>query len=194
VERVLDFGCGSGDSWRKLGLSAEEWSVVGLDISLPRLCEAATQYKSRGWHYLRATGVEVPLRDSSVDGVLCNVALPYMNIPRALAELRRVLVPGGWLWASIHLPWFSLAEWRRTFPRPQQTMYRTYVLLNGIVFHCTGTPLVLGRMCESFQTERGMRLALTRAGFVDLRFESDEKRFWCKAKKPELENRFAVQG
>jgi ubiquinone/menaquinone biosynthesis C-methylase UbiE len=165
---------------------------VGLDISLPRLREAATLYKSRGWHYLCASGAEIPLRDASVDGVLCNVALPYMNIPRALAELHRVLVPGGWLWASIHVPSFSLAEWRSSFPRPQQTMFRTYVLLNGVVFHCTGAPVSLGKKCESFQTKRGMRLALTRAGFTDLIFERDEKRFWCKARKPGLSRRLVA--
>jgi hypothetical protein len=45
-------------------------------------------------------------------------------------------------------------------------------MANGVFFHYTGRTLKLhnGRT-ESFQTERGMRLALTRSGFVNVCFQ-----------------------
>jgi ubiquinone/menaquinone biosynthesis C-methylase UbiE len=32
VERILDLGCGTGDSWRKLGLDVENRCVIGIDV------------------------------------------------------------------------------------------------------------------------------------------------------------------
>jgi hypothetical protein len=44
-------------------------------------------------------------------------------------------------------------------------------MANGLWFHCRGrTAGFLGRRTESFQTERGMRMALGRAGFENLLF------------------------
>lgn len=40
---------------------------------------------------------------------------PYMHIPRMLAELHRVLVPGGWLRATLHAPRFT---WGNSVPFP----------------------------------------------------------------------------
>ncbi len=181
MPRVLDLGCGGGDSWRKIGLAVDDWKVVGIDISFPRLQMAAASFGDRQWSYVRASGMRIPLADSSIDGVLCNVALPYMNIPCVLAELRRVLVPKGWLWASIHPPRFAWNEWRQGFPHPRKTLFRSYVLVNGFVFHCSGKMMPFGNIFESCQTQRGMRLAMGRAGFQNVIFERDSRRFWCKA-------------
>jgi ubiquinone/menaquinone biosynthesis C-methylase UbiE len=95
-----------------------------------------------------------------------------MNIQKALAELHRILVPDGVLSLSVHLPSFTIAELlHHAIPKPVPTLFRLYVMLNGLVFHCTGRTIgfVNGRT-ESFQTERGMKLALNRAGFVHLSF------------------------
>jgi len=90
-----------------------------------------------------------------------------MNIQKTLAEIHRVLVPGGRLSVSLHLPSFTIDELvHKAIPRPVPTFFRLYVLMNGLLFHCTGKTFafVKGRT-ESFQTERGMRLALARSGF-----------------------------
>ena len=118
-----------------------------------------------------AAGERLPFPDHSFDRVISALALPYMDIPTALGEIRRILVPGGSLSVSLYLPSFTWAELRHTFPQPVATMYRIYVLGNGVWFHCTGRNLefVNGRT-ESFQTERGMRIALERCGFVNVAF------------------------
>lgn len=109
--------------------------------------------------------------------------MPYTNIPVALAEIRRVLIPGGSLFMSVHNLRFTLQELRNAFPRPVASLYRLYVLANGLIFHATGNVFRFpnGKV-ESFQTIRGLRLALERAGFVDLAVSRPEGRLLVEAK------------
>jgi hypothetical protein len=95
-----------------------------------------------------------------------------MNIPAALREICRILVPGGTLSLSLHLPGFCMQELiHHAIPKPIPTLFRLYVISNGLIFHTSGKTIgfVNGRT-ESFQTERGMKIALTRAGFTDVSF------------------------
>src|SRR5882762_9339252 len=88
------------------------------------------------------------------------------------AEIHRILVPGGGLSLSLHLPTFTIAELlHNAVPKPVPTLFRVYVMANGLLFHCTGRTVgFLKWRAESFQTERGMRVALNRAGFVNFSF------------------------
>lgn len=144
--------------------------MVGVDLSQPVLKSANA---SIPWaHFVAARGEQLPFSQQSFDAVISGVAMPYMEIPRVLAEIARVLKPGGSLWLSLH----SFRMVRRHLVRSllrldvPDTVYRIYVLLNGLLFHFSGRvfrfPLKRER-CESFQTRRGMRIAIRRAGFVD---------------------------
>jgi hypothetical protein len=95
-----------------------------------------------------------------------------MNIQRSLSEICRTLVPGGRLSLSLHLPGFTMAEFlHNAFPKPIPTLFRLYVMANGVLFHWTGKTAGFFRgRTESFQTERGMRIALDRAGFTNPSF------------------------
>jgi hypothetical protein len=88
-----------------------------------------------------------------------------------LSEIYRVLVPQGRLWLSLHPASYTVFMLRRAFPRFKPSVFQLYAFCNGAWFHCTGTTLrfINGRT-EAFQTERGMRIALQRAGFGDLTF------------------------
>jgi ubiquinone/menaquinone biosynthesis C-methylase UbiE len=93
---VLEVGVGSGPNLPLYGHAVD--AVLGLDPSL-QLLLMARRSASRGGAQLRllqASGMEVPLRDASVDTVvltwtLCSIADPLS----ALREMRRVLAPGG---------------------------------------------------------------------------------------------------
>ena len=162
--RVLDLGCGSGHELAPWGVTSFD-DVTGLDIDNGRLAVARQRFPNRT--YLYGSGESLPFEDGTFDRVISNVALPYMNIQKTLAEIHRVLVPGGRLSVSLHLPSFTIDELvHKAIPRPVPTFFRLYVLMNGLLFHCTGKTFafVKGRT-ESFQTERGMRLALARSGF-----------------------------
>lgn len=167
--RVLDLGCGPGRDLAPWGVNAAD-EVTGLDIDGSRLAIAKVQFSNRT--YLQGSGECLPFKDESFDRVISAVALPYMNIQKTLAEIRRVLVPGGGLSLSLHLPSFTTAELlHKAIPHLVPTLFRLYVVANGLVFHCTGrTVRFANRRTESFQTERGMRIALTRAGFANLSF------------------------
>jgi ubiquinone/menaquinone biosynthesis C-methylase UbiE len=185
VERILDLGCGTGDSWQSFSVPAENCRIVGIDLGRDRVQIANRKYNSRGWRYLCARGEDIPLPDGSVHGVFCNVALPYMHIPRTLEELHRVLVPGGWLKATLHTPGFTWSELRNAFPKPKPSLFRVFVLLNGMVLHFSGKVISLGEVAESCQTDAGMRIALRRAGFTGVSLRHEARRFFVEAQREE---------
>jgi ubiquinone/menaquinone biosynthesis C-methylase UbiE len=167
--RVLDLGCGSGRELASWGVTASD-EVTGLDIDDSRLAIAKVRFSRRT--YLQGAGERLPFEAESFDRVISALALPYMNIQKTLAEIHRILVPGGDLALSLHLPSFTIAELlHNAIPKPVPTLFRLYVMANGLLFHCTGRTVgLLKGGTESFQTERGMRVALNRAGFVNLSF------------------------
>lgn len=59
MDRILDLGCGTGDSWRKLGLKVENCRIVGIDVQRDRVQEANLKYGGRGCGYLCARGEEI---------------------------------------------------------------------------------------------------------------------------------------
>jgi ubiquinone/menaquinone biosynthesis C-methylase UbiE len=167
--RVLDLGCGSGLDLASWNVSASD-EITGLDIDESRLAIARERFPKRT--YLHGAGERLPFENGSFDRVISAVALPYMDIPTTLTEIHRILVVGGMLSVSLHLPSFTMAELRNNaLPRPIPTLFRLYVMANGLLFHFTGKTVgfVNGRT-ESFQTERGMRVALDRGGFVNPSF------------------------
>jgi ubiquinone/menaquinone biosynthesis C-methylase UbiE len=166
--RILDLGCGPGQSLASWGVTASD-QVAGIDLDRGPLALAKVRFPNRS--FLQGVGECLPFADQSFDRVISSVALPYMNIQKALAEIYRILVPGGGVSLSLHLPSFTMAELLHfALPKPIPTLFRLYVAANGVVFHCTGRTVgFLGRT-ESFQTARGMSIALQRAGFVDPAF------------------------
>jgi ubiquinone/menaquinone biosynthesis C-methylase UbiE len=195
--RVLDLGCGSGRDLASWGVTASD-EVTGLDIDDSRLATAKVRFQNRT--YLQGAGECLPFEDESFDRVISAVALPYMNIQKTLAEIHRILVPGGGLSLSLHLPSFTVAELlHNAIPKPVPTLFRLYVMANGLLFHCTGRTVgFLKGRTESFQTERGMKVALNRADFVNLSFSRATgpagETFIVAARKPKVIGSFAADG
>jgi SAM-dependent methyltransferase len=103
-QRVLDLGSGTGNLTRAV---AERWpgcEVVGVDPS-PPFVEAARQAAADLAPRVRfevAHAEQLPLGDGSVDAALALLVLNFVSDPdRALAELRRVVRPGGTLAAAV---------------------------------------------------------------------------------------------
>ncbi len=111
-ERVLDVGCGPGFYVAEL-LEAvgTNGSVVGIDSSDSMLALAARRcagHDNAAFHEADATAL--PVEDDGFDAALSVQVLEYVaEIPAALAELRRVLRPGGRLviwdvdWATLSM-------------------------------------------------------------------------------------------
>lgn len=194
--RVLDLGCGTGRDLASWGVTTAD-EVTGVDIDDSRLAVARVRFPNRT--FLQSAGESLPFEGESFDRVISDVALPYMNIQKTLAEIHRVLVPDGGLSLSLHLPSFTMSELLHdAIPKPVPMLFRLYVMANGLVFHCTGRTIgfVTGRRTESFQTERGMRVALNRAGFVSVSFSRAtgpvSETFIAEARKSKVRDPFVA--
>jgi ubiquinone/menaquinone biosynthesis C-methylase UbiE len=183
--RILALGCGTGRRPVRANVSDKD-DVVGVDIDEPSLAIARESFPNRTFQYAR--GEALPFPDASFDRVVSAVALPYMDIPKTLAEVRRVLVPGGTVFFSVHAFRFTLSELGKAAPRPVAMLYRLFVMLNGLWFHFTGRVLTVAGRAESFQTKRGLQRALARAGFVDLVFTRPDGRLIVEGRRTPVES------
>ncbi len=95
--RVLDAACGTGRLTAALASNGR--SVVGVDTSREMLAVAAE--KAIGAAFARADLQLLPFADGTFELVVCNLALAHAaDLTPPLAELARVLVPGGRLVVS----------------------------------------------------------------------------------------------
>jgi demethylmenaquinone methyltransferase/2-methoxy-6-polyprenyl-1,4-benzoquinol methylase len=91
-DRVLDACCGTGD----LAIEAERRGgrVVGLDFS-ERMLERARR-KSGTIEWVQGDALALPFEDGSFDAATCGFGVRNLeDLAGGLAELRRVLRPGG---------------------------------------------------------------------------------------------------
>lgn len=99
--RILDAGCGTGGMMEQL---SQRWACVGIDIS-PR----AVHYTlDRGLCAVQGDVGALPFDNGSFDAVLCLDVIYHLAVDphQALAEMRRVLKPGGLL--ILNVPAFSV--------------------------------------------------------------------------------------
>lgn len=96
--RLLDAGCGGGRAMSLL--SAAGYQVTGVDISVGALGRAQTQAAGAGV-CAGALDTALPFAAGSFGTVFsCEVIEHLVDVPRALAEMCRVLEPGGKLFLS----------------------------------------------------------------------------------------------
>jgi len=89
---VLDIACGTGDLCERL--AARGARVLGLDFSAEMLRSAS--HRRVGAALVRADAEHLPLPDAAFTVVTCGFALRnFASLERALAEMARVLAPGG---------------------------------------------------------------------------------------------------
>jgi SAM-dependent methyltransferase len=111
-DRVLDVACGTGVVAREAARRAgPDGRVAGVDPNAGMLAVA----RARGGpvDYREGRAEALPFPDASFDAVVCQFGLMFVaDRPAAVAEMRRVLRPGGRLavavWASIEaIPAFA---------------------------------------------------------------------------------------
>lgn len=100
-ETVLDVGCGAGiDTILAAKAIGPTGRAIGLDL-LEEMCERARGHAQdagvTGWtEFVRGEMEDIPLPDASVDVVISNGVINLSpRKSRVLAEIRRVLRPGG---------------------------------------------------------------------------------------------------
>jgi SAM-dependent methyltransferase len=105
VQHALDAGCGTGTFLLPLArqLAPHGATVIGLDLAEGTLGQARARVAAEGLPVECVIGdVEaLPFADGTFDLVLANYMLYHApDLERAIAELRRVLRPGGTLLAA----------------------------------------------------------------------------------------------
>src|SRR5579863_8440560 len=111
ARRILDAGCGSGPLFAAL---RERGAVVtGIDKSAGMLELARRRLGDDADLQVAELGAPLPFPDDTFDDVTACLVLHYLrDWGPALAEVRRVLKPGGRLIASVNHP-FSENLWHR---------------------------------------------------------------------------------
>jgi ubiquinone/menaquinone biosynthesis C-methylase UbiE len=97
VDRTLDVACGTGVVTRLLAERVgPAGTVVGLDINPEMLTVARVAAPQPNIEWVEGSAVRMALPDATFDQVLCEQELQFvLDKPAAIAEMRRVLKPGG---------------------------------------------------------------------------------------------------
>ena len=96
--RAIDVGCGTGAVTRTMARIAAPEQVVGVDISAARLTQARELAAADALEveFVEGDACRLPLPSASFDYASSNFLFEYLPDPeRALAELSRVVRPGG---------------------------------------------------------------------------------------------------
>jgi len=96
--RILEVGCGSGAALVELNRRLRPDRLIGADVDLPLLREAASRFNARDVRcdLLHADVHALPLPTSSVDLVIdFGTCYHIREAESALREIARVLRPGG---------------------------------------------------------------------------------------------------
>ncbi|HET8939513.1 MAG TPA: methyltransferase domain-containing protein [Polyangiales bacterium] len=142
--RVLDVGCGGGRHIRHTRL-LPGITAVGVDLGAQEVGDTAKMLRELDeipvelggavpgagpWVSVRASVYELPFADASFDCVIISEVLEHLGEDdRALAEISRVLKPGGTLAASVprrgpELICWALSREYRTSPGGHIRVYR----------------------------------------------------------------------
>lgn len=118
-ERVLDLGCGEGRHVISAYIEADIQSV-GVDLGFSDLQTTAKKFvdfaepdnHNKSFSLAQANGLQLPFADNSFEVVICSEVLEHIDDYRSvLAEIDRVLAPGGRFVASVPRAWPERICW-----------------------------------------------------------------------------------
>jgi SAM-dependent methyltransferase len=164
---IIDIGCGAGVQLAKL--AGEGHFAVGVELNPSRVVAGA---RSR---VVQARAEALPFRDCRADGVLIKVVLPYTDDRLAVAEIARVLKPGGRCILVGHGTGYSLrylsrlSEWR-------VAAYGLRTIVNSAVFFSTGRRLPGFWGDTIVQTSKRLQRLYRRNG-MELAAETPSRKF-----------------
>ena len=117
---MLDVGCGSGQTMTWFARHWPAWRTLGLDVSREGLHAARQGADHR---VLGASATDLPLPDGAVDAIVTLDVLQHLPLhggdTQALAEMRRVLKPGGVLLVRT-----NAQSWPRTSDDEQYNFHK----------------------------------------------------------------------
>ncbi len=165
--RVLDLATGTGDLAFEVSRRNFSTSVVGVDISLPMLRKAVGKARSRSAppRFCCGDAEHLPFSDGQFEGVTIGFGIRnVVGVDAALAEIHRVLRPGG------RLAVLEFSRPRRFVFRDLYFFYFKHVLpaVGRIVSGDRGAYRYLYESAMQFPEGRDFCRRLENQRFVDL--------------------------
>lgn len=112
--RVLDVGCGNGQTTRLAARAAREGEAVGIDLSVPMLDRARAAANREGLanvRFVEGDAQAYPFSDAEFDVNISRFGLTFFaDAVAALGNIHRALRPGGRL-AAICVGDYSRGDW-----------------------------------------------------------------------------------
>jgi demethylmenaquinone methyltransferase/2-methoxy-6-polyprenyl-1,4-benzoquinol methylase len=165
--RVLDVACGTGD----LSLTLFEITgagVVGTDFCRPMLAIAAGKTNGR-IRFIEGDALDLPFRDGTFDVATIAFGLRNLsNVESGLAELSRVLKPGGWV---------AVLEFSRpanVILRPMFNLYfrKLLPMMGGLISGSLSAYTYLPASVQKFPDQSQLSLLMEQAGFDQVGYEN----------------------
>ena len=164
----VDLACGTGDVSCMLAHRYPRGRVIGLDLTEEMLALARKRRHPENLSFVRGDMGETGLADGSVDIVTGSYAVRNApDLHAALAEIRRILKPGG----TVGLLDFSKPP-SRWFQAIQYRVLKTWCGFWGLLLH--GNPEVHAYIAASLKTypdREQLRTLLAETGFKVKRSE-----------------------
>ncbi|MEV0385463.1 methyltransferase domain-containing protein [Nonomuraea sp. NPDC050643] len=152
--RILDAGCGSGPVIA--ALRDRDAAVTGIDSSAGMLAVARRRLGDDADLHVADVSSRLPFADGAFDDVVASLVLHYLeDWGPALAEMRRVLRPGGRLIASVNHPFVD-----HVTQSPRHNYFATTSFTDEWTFDGQAFPMVFWR-----RPLHAMTAAFTAAGF-----------------------------
>jgi malonyl-CoA O-methyltransferase len=157
TRRALDVGTGTG-RYLPLVAPAGMKLTVGLDLSMPML-----EHQTADYSRICADACRLPFPDASFDLVCSSLMVGDLeNVGVFLAEVSRVLAPGGHLvYSDFHPSWVT-ERWRRTFHAPDGRLIELSYFPHAIDEHLSA----LAALSLSVRTIREPRIEVRSAPVV----------------------------
>jgi len=102
-QRIIELGCGAAGLSRRLLQAHPQCSVHGLEVDAIQHAKNLAEPPTPGLHFVAAGAQAIPAADASFDLALMLKSLHHVPadlMNQSLAEVHRVLRPGGWLYVS----------------------------------------------------------------------------------------------
>jgi O-antigen/teichoic acid export membrane protein/SAM-dependent methyltransferase len=190
---VLEVGCGFGQVLLALGDGAEGARLFGVDRDRDVVRFGSLLCRELGSSRLlprlvTADALRLPFPDRRFDLVICRDVLMALPAGRGIAEMARLLRPGGRLYihevgAGFYLDEIGRGYWKGAL----------LALFNGVLLQIASRQISVAGLWNNFQSRRFLGRALRREGLVVTRFARGRTRLGLPlnvkvvAARPELE-------
>ena len=163
---IVDLAGGTGDV---AALMAGPDRLVSVcDPSLPMMAAGRARDRGRRLAWLAATGERLPFAAGSIDTLTISFGIRNVtDMPAALAEIRRVLKPGGrFLCLEFSRPWGPI--------RPLYNAF-SFTVIPRLGAWIARAPEAYSYLVESirrFPDQEQMKAIIERSGFADVRYRN----------------------